>query len=63
MIKDIQDFLERWLPSFARNNRSYITIGIGCTGGQHRSVFICEQLADYFSQKMDNVHIRHRELN
>ena len=63
MILDIQGFLERWLPSFSRNNRSYITIGIGCTGGQHRSVYICEQLAAYFSQKMDNVHIRHRELN
>lgn len=63
MITDIQVFLERWLPRFADNNRSYITIGIGCTGGQHRSVFICETLASYFAQHMDNIHVRHRELS
>lgn len=63
MIDDIQQFLQRWIPRFARNNRSYITIGIGCTGGQHRSVYISEQLAKLFSAKMDSVHVRHRELN
>jgi len=62
MQSDIQNFLERWLPRFADNNRSYITIGIGCTGGQHRSVYICEQLASHFTRLMDNVHVRHREL-
>ncbi|GGB83647.1 nucleotide-binding protein [Marinobacterium zhoushanense] len=62
MIADIRDFLERWIPHFQRNNRSYVTIGIGCTGGQHRSVYIAEQLAGHFSQLMDNVHVRHREL-
>lgn len=62
MQSDIQQFLERWLPRFADNNRSYITIGIGCTGGQHRSVYMCEQLASHFGQLMDNVHVRHREL-
>ena len=62
MISEITDFLEKWLPRFAKNNRSYITIGIGCTGGQHRSVYICEQLTSHFSQLMDNVHVRHREL-
>ncbi|WP_286237289.1 RNase adapter RapZ [Neptuniibacter halophilus] len=63
MIADITTFLERWLPRFGENNRSYITIGIGCTGGQHRSVFICEQLASHFSKHMDNVQVRHRELS
>lgn len=63
MIKDIETYLERWLPRFAQNNRSYITIGIGCTGGQHRSVYISERLASHFSQLMDNVHVRHRELS
>ena len=63
MLKDIEQFLERWLPRFAENNRSYITIGIGCTGGQHRSVYICEHLTDHFSKIMDNVHARHRELS
>ncbi|MGH1431220.1 MAG: RNase adapter RapZ [Neptuniibacter sp.] len=62
MQSDIQTFLERWLPRFADNNRSYITIGIGCTGGQHRSVYMCEQLTSHFSGVMDNVHVRHREL-
>lgn len=62
MIREITEFLEKWLPRFAKNNRSYITIGIGCTGGQHRSVYICEQLTSHFSQLMDNVHVRHREL-
>ncbi|WP_415882016.1 RNase adapter RapZ [Neptuniibacter sp. QD34_54] len=63
MISDITEFLSRWLPRFAENNRSYITIGIGCTGGQHRSVYISERLASHFSQHMDNVHVRHRELS
>lgn len=63
MIQNIQEFLERWLPQFADNNRSYITIGIGCTGGQHRSVYISECLASHFSACMDNVHVRHRELS
>jgi len=62
MIGDIRDFLERWIPHFRRNNRSYVTVGIGCTGGQHRSVYIAEQLAGHFGQLMDNVHVRHREL-
>lgn len=63
MIQDIRQYLEKWLPSFMSNNRSYVTVGIGCTGGQHRSVFIAEQLASHFSQLMDNVNVRHRELH
>lgn len=63
MLEHIQSFLECWLPKFADNNRSYITIAIGCTGGHHRSVFISEQLASHFSSLMDNVHVRHRELS
>jgi RNase adaptor protein for sRNA GlmZ degradation len=45
MQLDIQQFLERWLPLLARDHRSYVTVGIGCTGGQHRSVFLVEALA------------------
>ncbi|MEH6576362.1 MAG: RNase adapter RapZ [Amphritea sp.] len=63
MVADITSFLTKWLPSFEKNNRSYITIGIGCTGGQHRSVYISERLASHFRLSMDNVHIRHRELS
>lgn len=62
MVADIRDFLERWIPHFQRNNRSYVTVGIGCTGGQHRSVYIAERLTGHFGQLMDNVHVRHREL-
>lgn len=45
-----------------KNNRSYLTIAIGCTGGKHRSVFIAEQLAKYFQAKGKNVQIRHKSL-
>lgn len=62
MLADIQQFLERWWPHYQANNRSYITIAIGCTGGQHRSVYLCEQLQKHFSQIIDNVQVRHREL-
>lgn len=62
MIADIRDFLERWLPHFRRNNRSYVTVGIGCTGGQHRSVYIADALAGHFNPLVDNVQVRHREL-
>lgn len=62
LITDIENFLHRWLPQFTLDNRSYITIGIGCTGGQHRSVYIVEELARFFQQEYKNVQVRHREL-
>lgn len=61
MYQDIQNFVTRWLPSFIQENRSYLTIAIGCTGGQHRSVHIVEELGRHFSQQQQ-VLIRHREL-
>lgn len=61
MYQDIQNFVTRWLPSFVQENRSYLTIAIGCTGGQHRSVHIVEELGKHFSQQQQ-VLIRHREL-
>jgi UPF0042 nucleotide-binding protein len=63
MIQDIRQYLDKWLPHFMQNNRSYITVGIGCTGGQHRSVYVTEQLAAHFKAHMSNVNIRHRELH
>ena len=62
MYHDIQNFVTRWLPSFILENRSYLTIAVGCTGGQHRSVHIVESLGKHFSQKNQQVLIRHREL-
>ncbi|GGO82846.1 nucleotide-binding protein [Marinobacterium nitratireducens] len=63
MVTDIQSFIEKWMPAFRAGNRSYVTIAIGCTGGQHRSVYIANRLAGHFRQQMENVHVRHRELD
>lgn len=62
MINDIEAFLERWLPRFSANNRSYMTVAIGCTGGQHRSVYIVEKLKAHFEAKHNRILARHRDL-
>ncbi len=62
MVADIAQFMNQWLPSFQASNRTYMTIGIGCTGGQHRSVYVCEKLGALFRSSLANVQIRHREL-
>jgi UPF0042 nucleotide-binding protein len=61
MLADIRGFIERWLPSYVADNRSYVTVAIGCTGGEHRSVYFVEALARYFGQGR-RVLVRHREL-
>jgi UPF0042 nucleotide-binding protein len=61
MMHDIRNYVEKWLPSFVLDNRSYLTVAIGCTGGQHRSVYLVEQLSQYFQDKQ-KVLTRHREL-
>lgn len=61
-VNDLQGFLERWLPSLVRSNRSYITVAVGCTGGQHRSVYLAEKLAAYFNGRFGRTLIRHRDL-
>lgn len=63
MFSDIRKFIERWLPIFENENRSYLTISIGCTGGRHRSVYLCEMLSVHFNAVRDNVSIRHREIS
>lgn len=56
-------YFEQWIPSFEADNRSYLTIAVGCTGGQHRSVYLTERLARHFAQRYPNVATRHRELS
>lgn len=61
-LNDISHFIERWAPRFESDNRSYLTIAIGCTGGQHRSVFLVDALGERFRSLIPNVIVRHREL-
>ena len=60
LLADIRSFIEKWLPSFKTDNRSYLTVALGCTGGQHRSVYMAERLAAYFNAT-ERVVLRHRE--
>jgi UPF0042 nucleotide-binding protein len=62
LYQDITQFLERWIPRFETEGRSYLTVAIGCTGGQHRSVYLVDLLATQFRSPYLNVIIRHREL-
>jgi len=62
MIDQLYNFLTEWLPAFEAENRSYITIAIGCTGGRHRSVYVAEQLAEKLKNDDSRVHLRHRDL-
>jgi len=62
MLSQIDAFLRRWLPAFEADQRSYLTVAIGCTGGQHRSVYIAEQLAQRF-MNFGATLVRHRELD
>lgn len=62
-VWQIQNLIATWLPHLERNNRSYVTVAIGCTGGQHRSVYVVESLAKAFSESHPDVQIRHKELD
>lgn len=64
MYRDIQSFLTTWIPRFQADNRSYLSVAIGCTGGQHRSVYLTERLARHFREAGTlHVIVRHRQLS
>ena len=63
MVQELYNFLNHWIPVFEADKRSYLTIAIGCTGGQHRSVYLAERLARHFEDRYPSVAIRHRELS
>jgi UPF0042 nucleotide-binding protein len=63
MFNDIYQMLHKWLPRFVASNRSYITVSLGCTGGQHRSVYMAERLRRAFTSTFQDVQVRHRELH
>lgn len=63
LFQDITGFLERWIPRFESEGRSYLTVAIGCTGGQHRSVYLVDSLTRHFNNPNLNVIVRHRELH
>ena len=62
MLDDIESFLDRWIPRYQSFERSYLTVAIGCTGGQHRSVFFAEQLAERLQPRFGDIATRHTEL-
>lgn len=62
MYEVIRGFLETWIPRFECENRSYLTVALGCTGGQHRSVYLAERLGRHFATRYPSVLVRHREL-
>lgn len=64
MYDHIESFIEHWVPKFINDNRNYITVSIGCTGGQHRSVYLSHRLNEHFSKNETiQTQLRHRELN
>lgn len=62
LFDSVCGFLDPWLPHYRESNRSYMTVAIGCTGGQHRSVYLANRLYQHYRQHYSHVHLRHREL-
>lgn len=63
MLESLGEFLAQWIPAFERDNRAYLTIAIGCTGGNHRSVYVVERLAGQFREGRSGVLVRHRDVS
>lgn len=62
LYDDICRYLDNWLPRYRDSNRSYMTVALGCTGGQHRSVYLADKLFRHYQEQFTNIHVRHREL-
>jgi len=62
LYHDICAYLDAWLPRYRDSNRSYMTVALGCTGGQHRSVYLADRLFHHYKAQFPNIHVRHREL-
>ena len=62
LFTDICHYLDRWLPHYSESKRSYMTIALGCTGGQHRSVYLADRLFQHYKAQYPHIHLRHREL-
>jgi len=62
LYRDICSFLDRWLPRYRDSNRSYMSVALGCTGGQHRSVYLADRLFQAYRDRFPDIYIRHREL-
>jgi RNase adapter protein RapZ len=62
LYRDICHYLDRWLPRYREGNRSYMNIALGCTGGQHRSVYLANRLYHRYKEQYPTIHVRHREL-
>jgi len=62
LYRDISHYLDNWLPRYREGNRSYLNIALGCTGGQHRSVYLADRLFKHYQTQYPAIHIRHREL-
>lgn len=62
LYADICHYLDNWLPHYRDSNRSYMTVALGCTGGQHRSVYLADRLFQHYREQFTNIHVRHREL-
>ncbi|MFK8043629.1 RNase adapter RapZ [Congregibacter sp.] len=62
LFDDIAGFIERWVPAYQKSSRSYLTVALGCTGGQHRSVYMAHRLHAHFQGQLAQLQLRHREL-
>jgi RNase adapter protein RapZ len=62
LYRDICHYLDNWLPRYREGNRSYMNIALGCTGGQHRSVYLADRLFHDYKEQYPTIHVRHREL-